>query len=98
MLEMTYGGVPAVYKAIEREHDQIKWLKLAKYCICHNWLKSFIQLYKNQEQNTKFVSNVCLLAPGDFLPKIEKLFDDDRAIELPINIVVMLVVGMGSPL
>jgi hypothetical protein len=35
-----------------------------------------------------------LLAFGDFLPKIEKLFNDDRAIELPINIVVMLVVGM----
>lgn len=35
-----------------------------------------------------------MLASGDFLPKIEKLFDDDRAIELPINIVVMLVVGM----
>lgn len=33
-----------------------------------------------------------------FLIILEKLFNDDRAIELPINIVVMLVVGMGSPL
>ncbi|MDK2825220.1 MAG: hypothetical protein PWQ44_396 [Methanolobus sp.] len=35
-----------------------------------------------------------MLAFGDFLTNIKKLFDDDRAIELPINIVVMLVVGM----
>ncbi len=35
-----------------------------------------------------------LLASGDFLTNFEKLFNDDRAIELPINIVVMLVVGM----
>lgn len=35
-----------------------------------------------------------LLVFGDFLTILEKLFNDDRAIELPINIVVMLVVGM----
>ncbi len=55
-------------------------------------------LYKNQKQISKFISNVLFLAFGDFLTKLQKLFNDDRAIELPINIVVMLVVGMGSPL
>ena len=33
-----------------------------------------------------------------FLETIRKSFNNDSAIELPINIVVMLVVGMGSPL
>jgi hypothetical protein len=50
--------------------------------------------YKNQNQINKFISNVSFLAFGDFLTILEKLFNDDRAIELPINIVVMLVVGM----
>ncbi len=56
--------------------------------------KLFSTLYKNQEQNNKFISNVHFIAFGDFLTILEKLFNDDRAIELPINIVVMLVVGM----
>ncbi|TGC07402.1 hypothetical protein CUN85_11395 [Methanolobus halotolerans] len=33
-----------------------------------------------------------------FLRPKRKIFDDDSAIELPINIVVMLVVGIGLPL
>lgn len=57
-------------------------------------MKLFSIINKNQKQINKFISNVLFLALGDFLTILEKLFNDDRAIELPINIVVMLVVGM----
>jgi len=60
---------------------------------CNDYLL-FSRQYKKKDKIIEFIYNVIFLEVVVFLKKIQKIFADDSAIELPINIVVMLVVGM----